>query len=375
MNTTSIAPPRCRRSGGPRQLPLLAAVLLGALLTGCTPSQAPPPDRAAPTATQNQATPPAAAASQPAPAPTPRQIRVAMSFISAESLPIWMAQEQRLFEKYGLEAEIVPLQGGGQVAAAMASGEVPIAYGTGAGIVEFALGGGDEVIVGMYNSEMRYFLQGRPEIRQVEDLRDKRVAITRHGGGLEFGLRLLHERHGLVYGRDSVVVELATAQNQLNGLVAGAVDAAFVSMPANFLAERQGFPLIEDTKVHHIPFPTNSIAVRRPYLAANEDIVRRYLQAHIEAVELTRHDKALAKRLLGQNTATDDDDILERSYAIYVQDLQDTPQPSAAAIQSVLDSIADEKPEARAARPADFYDDRLVRELEESGFIRSVRGG
>src|SRR5262249_55474193 len=150
-----IDPPRCRRSGGPWLLPWLAAVLLGALLTGCTPSQAPAPDRAAPTATQNQATnPAAAAASQPAAAPTPRQIRVAMSFISAESLPIWVAQEQRLFEKYGLEAEIVPLQGGGQVAAAMASGEVPIAYGTGAGIVEFALGGGDQVIVGMYNSEM-----------------------------------------------------------------------------------------------------------------------------------------------------------------------------------------------------------------------------
>ena len=373
MNTMSIDPRRLRRSSGPWLLRSLAAVLLGALLAGCTSGAAPPPERAAPTATQSQATGPAAAASQPAPAP--QKIRVAMSFISAESLPIWVAQERRLFEKYGLDAEIVTLQGGGQVAAAMASGEVPIAYGTGAGIVEFALGGGDQVIVGKYNSEMRYFLHGRPEIRRVEELRDKRVAITRRGGALEFGLRLLHERHGLVYGRDSVVVELATTQNQLNGLVAGAVDAAFVSMPVNFLAEREGFPLIEDTKPHHFPFPTNSIAVRRPYLAANEDVVRRYLQAHVEAVELTRRDKELTKRLLGQNTATDDDEILERSYAIYVQDLQDTPQPSAAAIQSVLDSVAGEKPEARAAQPADFYDDRLVRELEQSGFIRGLRGG
>lgn len=362
-----------RRASHVRQV--LAIALPVILLAGCTAGGGPPAGGVAAAVTPAGAAAPTTGAPASTSVPALQKLRVAMSFISAESLPIWVAQEQRLFEKYGLDAEIVTLQGGGQVAAAMASGEVPIAYGTGAAIVEFALGGGDQVIVGMYNGEMRYFLHGRPDLRRFEDLRDQRIAITRRGGAIEFGLRLLHERHGLLYGRDTVVVELATTQNQLNGLVAGAVDAALVSLPVNFLAERHGFPLIEDTKQHNIPFPTNSVAVRRPYLAANEDIVRRYLQAHIEAVELTRRDKALTKRLLGENTATDDDEILERSYAIYLQDLQDTPEPSVAAIQNVLDSIANEKPEARTARAADFYDDRLVRELEQSGFIRRLRGG
>ena len=372
MGWMTAASGRCKRLGFRRSLAPLAGLLTGLLLAGCTATTTPPRESTAPAVPASGG----AATSLPvgSPVAAPQKVRVAMSFTSAESLPIWVAQENGLFAKHGLDAEVVLLQGGGQVAAAMASGEVPIAYGTGAGIVEFALGGGDQVIVGMYNSEMRYFLHGRPEIRRVEDLRDKRVAITRRGGALEFGLRLLHERYGLVYGRDTVVVELATTQNQLNGLVAGAVDAAFVSLPVNFLAERESFPLIEDTKQHHIPFPTNSIAVRRPYLTANEDVVRRYLQAHIEAVELTRRDKELTKRVLGKNTATDDEEMLERSYAIYVQDLQDTPYPSAAAIQSVLDSVVNKKPEARTAKPADFYDDRLVRELEQSGFIRSVRG-
>ena len=181
-------------------------------------------------------------------------------------------------------------------------------------------------------------------------LRNQRVAITRRGGGLEFGLRLLHEHYGLVYGRDTVVVELATAQNQLNGLVAGAVDAAFVWIPANFLAERRVSPSSKTRSSTTSPSPTNSIAVRRPYLATNEDIVRRYLQGHIEAVELTRRDKELTKRVLAQNTATDDEDILERSYTIYVQDLQDTPSPGCRRSRAYSTALPPRRPGARTAR-------------------------
>ena len=75
-------------------------------------------------------------------------------------------------------------------------------------------------------------------------------------------------------------------------------------------------------------FPTNVVTVRRPYLASNPDVVRDYLKAHVEAVELIRRDKALAKRLLANGTNTTDEDLLERSYQIYVSDLQAVPYPS-----------------------------------------------
>jgi ABC-type nitrate/sulfonate/bicarbonate transport system substrate-binding protein len=176
----------------------------------------------------------------------------------------------------------------------------------------------------------------------------------------------------MAYGRDAIIVELGTAQNQVNGLVAGAVDAAIMALPTNLLAEREGFPLLADTKQYNVAFPTNVVAVRRTYLASNPDIVRDYLKAHVEAVELIRRDKALAKRLLAQGTNTTDEDLLERSYQIYVSDLQAVPYPSPAAIQGALDAAAEEKPEAKQAKPEAFFDDSIVRELDQSGFIRQV---
>src|SRR5215207_4924116 len=114
---------------------------------------------------------------------------------------------------------------------------------------------------------------------------------------------------------------------------ADSVDAAVVALPTNLIAEREGFPFIEDTKQHNIAFLTNAVAVRRPYLAANADVVKRYLQAHIEAVEIARRDKELAKRVLGRQTSTDDEDLLERTYQVWISDLVAVPYPSPEAIQ------------------------------------------
>jgi NitT/TauT family transport system substrate-binding protein len=303
-----------------------------------------------------------------------RKIRVAHAFISAETLPIWVGLDQKLFERYGLSVEAVPLQTSAQVAPAMTSGDVQLALTTGSGEVEFNLAGGEHVIVAGYSNWMRYFLHARPDIRRVEDLRDKKIGITRRGGAIDVAAHIFLEKHGMTYGRDAAIIELGTAQNQLGGITAGAVDAVIVALPTNFQVEREGFPLIEDTRQHNVAFPTNVISVRRPYLQSNAEVVRDYLKGHIHAVEVIRKDKDLAKRLLGQNTGTDDQDLLERSYQVYTSDLQDVPYPSPEAIQGALDAIASDKPQARNAKPADFYDDRLVKELDESGFVRNVRG-
>jgi len=327
----------------------------------------------APAAPTSGGTPSGAAAESVA-GGAPQSLTVAHGFISAETLPIWIAQEAGLYEKYGLRVTAIPLQTGAQVVPAMTSGEVQVALITGLSVVESNFSGADLVILAGYSNMMRYFLHARPEIQRVEDLRGKRIGITRRGGALSVGLEILLQKRGMVAGTDATIVELGTAANQINGLAAGAVDAAMVALPTNLIAEREGFPFIEDTKQHNIAFLTNAVVVRRPYLDANADVVKRYLQAHIEAVELIRRDKELATRVLGRNTNTDDEELLDRSYQVFVSDLQAVPYPSVEAIQGVIDAVASERPEVRNTRPADLSDDRLVRELDESGFVRRVRG-
>src|SRR5262249_30670790 len=202
-------PPRRGRWLGRRAGPLVGLLVL--LLAGCggnasTPtsgSAAPGSSGAAAPASgsgSGAGAPASGSGSAAASASAPRKIKVAHAFISAETLPIWVALDQGLFEKYALQVEAVPLQTSAQVAPAMTSGDVQVALTTGSGVIEFDLSGGDHVIVAGYSNEMRYFLHAKPEIRSIADLRGKRIGITRRGGAIDVAAHIFLERNGMAYG-------------------------------------------------------------------------------------------------------------------------------------------------------------------------------
>lgn len=314
-------------------------------------------------------------------APPLQKLTVGHAFVTVETLPIWIAVEQGIYRKYGLDVTPASFQTSAQLAPAMSSGEVQIGLTTGSGVTEFNLAGGDQVIVAGYSAAMRYFLYTRdPAIQRLEDLRGKRVGITRRGGGIDHAAHIFTERAGLTYGRDVPIIELGTAQNQVGAIAAGAVDAVVVAVPTNLQVEREGARLITDTKQLGVPYVPNAIAVERKYLQANRETVRRFLQAHIEAVETIKREQELAKRVLAANLKTDDDEILTRSIQLFIDDLQDVPYPSERGLLTVIEFAEQEarrqgRSIERPLKPSDYVDDSLVRELEQSGFIRQVRGG
>jgi ABC-type nitrate/sulfonate/bicarbonate transport system substrate-binding protein len=312
---------------------------------------------------------PSAASAAPTAAPA-RPVKVAYGFVSADALPLWLGEEQGIYQKYGLVPESTYLQSSAQVAPAMASGEVELALTAVFGVVEIGLAGGDQVILAAVHRYLPLRLHARPEIRRVEDLRDKRVSITRLGSGGAMATEILLERAGLLPGRDVAIIQSGTVQNQLAALTSGVVDAATVGTPATFVAEREGFPLLADGYEARIPSLHGVVAVTRPYLAREGEVVRSFLQGYIETLGVIQRDKELAKSVLARRTNTDDAEIVERTWQMYVAQMDGAPFPSTAGVQTVLDERANEVPAARTARAEDFIDEGPLRELETSGFIR-----
>ena len=297
---------------------------------------------------------------------------MAYGFVSTTDIPMWIAQDQGIFTKYGLDVDTTLLQTSAQIAPAMAAGEVDVALTAGAGVVDIDLAGGNQVLIVAEQNMMRFFLQTRPEIRRVEDLRNKRVAITRLGSGVHLATIKVLEQAGLDPGRDTALIQAGTVNNALSALASDQVEAAMLSTPTNILAERQGFPLLVDVKDLHIPYSQGALAVTRTTLEERYDLVRDFVKAMLEARGVAMRDPALAKGLLGQNTKTEDQDILDRSYELWLADLDELPYASPDAVQTVLDQRAPEVQAARTANPQDFVDNRIVRELEASGFLRTA---
>ncbi|HLH24304.1 MAG TPA: hypothetical protein VK066_17420 [Chloroflexota bacterium] len=120
------------------------------------------------------------------------------------------------------------------------------------------------------------------------------------------------------------------------------------------------------------PYSQTAVVVTRGSRAERTDLIRDFLRAHLEALGAAKRDPALAKRTLGKYMRVDDPEVLDRSYAQWKATLEEWAYPSLPAIQAVLDQRAPDHENARTANPSDFVDERLIRELDESGFLRTA---
>jgi hypothetical protein len=97
------------------------------------------------------------------------------------------------------------------------------------------------------------------------------------------------------------------------------------------------------------------------------------MRAYIEGAARGQKDKAFALKAMGKTFRTDDRELLEESYDLIIKsNFVIPPHPSPAGIASLLRGLEQTNPKAKGAKPEDFADGRIVRELEQSGFVKSV---
>lgn len=302
------------------------------------------------------------------------RVRLAYGFVSTTDIPIWIADDQRLWQQYGLAVEPTLLQTNAQIAPAMAAGEVDVALTAGAGVVHIDLAGGDQVLIASLQNELSFFVHAQPNIQRVEDLRRQKLGITRRGSGINLAADIVLKKAGLEPGRNVALQAVGTVQNELSALTSGHVAAVTLSTPTNFLAERQGYPQIADLSHYHVPYSQGALAVTRNILAERYALVRDFVKAFVEGLGLAKRNPALAQRVLGQNTQTSVQDLLDKSYTLWLSELDWTLDPSVAAVQTVLDQRAGERPAAKTAKAEDSVDRRIVDELQSSGFFAQALG-
>src|SRR5262249_43206241 len=157
---------------------------------------------------------------------------------------------------------------------------------------------------------------GAPGIERVDQLRGGKVGIIRLGSGPHLAADMILERNGIVPGRETALVQLNSDPDTLNAVTQGIVDAAVLPFPASYEAERRGLPLLDDTLRYHLPYIAGAVLSTRGYLAAQPDIVRRFMRAHIAALGRFACDKEAAKRTIATWSRTDDPDVIERTYVV-----------------------------------------------------------
>ncbi|MGH7771946.1 MAG: ABC transporter substrate-binding protein [Candidatus Binatia bacterium] len=303
------------------------------------------------------------------------KLNVGYSALSGDQLPAWVAKEAKIFEKNGLDVQLIFFTGGSTAILALVSKDVPITQVSGPGLVNSALAGSDAVMVAAGITSLNYVLMGRQGIKTAEQLKGGTVAISRFGSATDTIARFALKNIGLIPGKDVTIVQIGSGPDRLAAALTGRVSAAVINPPSSFIGEKKGLSVIADVAKMGLVFQHTGAATTRRFIKEHPDMVRRYVKSHVEAVHRIWTDKELTLRALSTHMGRGmDRETLEKTRENILTEalLPKKQYPSLEGLKTVLEDVAERDPKAKTAKPEQFADLNFIRELDQSGYIDSL---
>ena len=279
------------------------------------------------------------------------KLRLVYSAIAGSQASFWIPYEAGIFRKHGLDVELLYVSGGGRAAQVVQSGEVPIGTFTGGAVVNANLAGGDLVIIASSLNVFTFVVMAKPEIRRVEDLKGKKIGISRFGSATDFGLRFVEAQWPIKRQRDFAVIQMGGVTDILAALKTGAVDAGVINAELAILARRDGFREVADISKMGLSFPTSSIVTTRSYIKRNENTVRKFVRAYADGVHYGKTQRTLSVQVMSKYMRNNDARLGQRSVRfIYYPAHRENPAASAGAGQNHPRSDGRNRPARRQSQ-------------------------
>ena len=277
------------------------------LATACTsaPPPAPPPPTTAP------------AAPKPS-TPSLTSIHATYSNLVATELPVWLALDQGIFAKHGLDVDL-RLADSGAGMPALLSGEVQIIDIAVPQVLSAAAGGAQVVDVAENSPLQPYLLQVSPDIKTASDLRGKKVGISSPGSASDIATRVVLRRLGLDPDTDVAIVAVGSAAARIAAMQNGAIQAALAIPPDTLLLADKGFGTLFDLAEQKVPTGNATQTTTRAYLEAHRDVVQAWVDADVEAIALAKRDRATTIAVLKKYLKSDDERGMQAAYDFVIQ--------------------------------------------------------
>jgi NitT/TauT family transport system substrate-binding protein len=286
--------------------------------------------------------------------------------------PLWFAKETKLFEKRGLDVQLVGMGTGSVSLRALIAKDLQIASVSGSGLVQAALQGADTTILSAAIDGFVFKVFGVPEITSPAQLKGKTLGVSRYGATSDFAVRLALKKWGLNPERDLSILQIGTTQDTLRAMQSKRLDAGVLSGTSSLIARKAGFREIGDLADLGLHYPTSAIGTTRSYLQKNEGIVKEFMLAYIEAIHDFKRNKEAALAVLKKYTRNDDREVLEDAYSTVASKYLALPIPTIEGIRTILTELSSTVPAAKNADPEQFVSYKIAREIEASGFVKQL---
>jgi NitT/TauT family transport system substrate-binding protein len=298
----------------------------------------------------------------PASAQTP--VRINWTAVTGAQSGMFMAHQEGLFKKHGLDVELIHIPSSSRAIQAILAGEIAISFMDGSNATQANLKGANLALIAAGTNRQVFSLMAKPEFKRIEDLKGKRIGITRVGSSTHTSALYALSSAGLKVS-DYQLLPLVQVPNIFTALAAGQIDAGIMSPPTNARAKKGGFVELMNIAKEGPEFVSVAVGTSRGYIKGNEDIVRRVVRAYAEGVQVFKNNKAASLRMIQRQLKVTDREIQEDTYTQFRDYLEYPPYVSRKGMEAVIAEIAEKEPAAKSIKPEDMLDMRFVAELEK----------
>lgn len=303
-----------------------------------------------------------------------RLVGIYSARVMSQSLP-WMAQEAGLFRKHNLDFQLVFVASSAFVTAAMLGGDAEISLLGGIGIVRaFVQGATDLAFIAGVKNVMTQSIVASPDIKRVEDLVGKKIAVSRVGGNTHYFTLQVLRRYGIDGAKDVTFIQTGGEPEALAAMSRGAVDAATMTPPADYQAVSLGAHRLVYGPDLRIPYAATIFATRRSVIAKRPGVVGQFVRAMAEAAKILHTDKEFAYKVLAKELRVSDRKVLDAAYGAEITALEQRLDIKPESLQATLDEVSKIDPRAKKVKPQDLVDRRYLDEMEKSGFFDGLWG-
>jgi ABC-type nitrate/sulfonate/bicarbonate transport system substrate-binding protein len=281
-----------------------------------------------------------------------------------------MAQEAGLFKKYNLDFNLVFISSSSIVTAALLGGDAEMTLTGGIGnVIAYVRGSTDIVFVGGVKNVMTQSLVAGGAIKKPEDLKGKRIAVSRIGGNTHYFTIQALRRHGLDPNRDFSFMQSGGDPEALAALMTGNVEAATLTPPSDAKALSNGFQYVLYGPDLKIPYAATAFVTKRSVIAKRPQVVGNFMRAMAEAAKIMHTDRDFVYKVLGKYLRVTEKSVLDAAYNAEIKALEPRLAIKTEALQATLDEIAPNDPRAKKVTAQELIDSRYLDEMEKSGFF------
>jgi NitT/TauT family transport system substrate-binding protein len=302
------------------------------------------------------------------------KLRVAYAAITAAFALPWIAKEGGIFQRHGLDVELVYIASGSRAVQTLVGGGIDVAEVGGPAGVDARLAGADTIYIALPVTRVLVFTVAAPQIQRIEDMRGKSIGVTRVGTVTDFFTRIYLRQNNLVPDKDVMIRQAGGLPEIVAALKAGQVEGGTFGFPAVLHARAAGFHVLVDYNTAGYRYPLSSVIVTQKLLRSQEPVMRKFLEAQIEAAHRFKTDANFAMSVVGKYTNTTDRAMLEETQRVYAAAFERVPYPDIEAMKLGITQVSETNPKVRAVDPREFVDGRLLREIEASGFVKKLYG-